>query len=304
MKRSIRRAVGLVIGLLLAAGLLGGCARLLERSYGVTEPYADRYWDSSAEDTLRAETYQDLVNSMLLLIEQKAEEGVIRCYDEAEEYQQALAARGEVRQETMLGSYLLKELRLNYEEGSGYSTVTCQMTYREDAEDISALMPISDSQSLVDLLRLAVREDYEKLAAHFTYEPPREDVISAVESLWQEICRSEMEEDALLAVDGDGMGAEPEGEDNTAPEDPDGNGPEDGSQEREAGPAEDGAPEGEAPADGEAPAEDGSVPEGESGGGTEPPPEEPVIEYPPCPWLIRFYPNQETAEIVEVLLKR
>ena len=28
-------------------------------------------------------------------------------------------------------------------------------------------MPISDSQSLVDLLRLAVREDYEKLAAHF-----------------------------------------------------------------------------------------------------------------------------------------
>lgn len=295
MRQSIRRAAGLAAGLLLTVGLLGGCARLLERSYSVTEPYADRYWDSSAEDTLRAETYQDLVNSMLLLIEQKAEEGVIRCYDEAEEYQQALLARSEVRQETMLGSYLLKELRLSYEGGSGYSTVTCQMTYREDAEDISALMPISDSQSLVDLLRLAVREDYEKLAAHFTYEPPREDVIAAVESLWQEICRSEMEEDALLSVDEDKAETEPEGEDNAA-QGPDGNGSEEGPQEGKAGPEEDAAPDGEAPAEGRSVPEDGS--------GEEPPPEDPVTAYPPCPWLIRFYPNQETAEIVEVLLKR
>ncbi|MDE6996266.1 MAG: hypothetical protein K2P04_00110, partial [Oscillospiraceae bacterium] len=29
---------------------------------------------------------------------------------------------------------------------------------------------------------------------------------------------------------------------------------------------------------------------------------EPVI-YPPCPWTVRFYPNQETAELVEILLK-
>lgn len=302
MRRSIRRAAGLAVGLLLIAGTLGGCARLLERSYGMTEPYADRYWDSSAEDTMRAETYQDLVNSMLLLVEQKAEEGVIRCYGEAEEYQQAVTARGEVRQETMLGSYLLKELQLSYEKGSGYSTVTCQMTYREDAEDIGALMSISDSQSLVDLLRLAVREDYEKLAARFTYEPPREDVIAAVESLWQEICRSEMEEDALLSADENEPEAGPEGEDGT--EAPGGNGSEEGSQEGEPEPEEESAPEGEAPAAGEAPAEDGTVPEGENGEGTEPPPEEPVIDYPPCPWSIRFYPNQETAEIVEVLLKR
>ena len=57
-------------------GLLSGCPALLERSYGVSEPYADRYWDSSAEDTLRVESYQDLVNSLLLLVEQRAEEGI------------------------------------------------------------------------------------------------------------------------------------------------------------------------------------------------------------------------------------
>lgn len=291
MKASIRRAAGLALCLVMTAGLLGGCARLLERSYGITEPYADRYWDSSAEDTLRAETYQDLVNSLLLLVEQKAEEGVIRCYGEAEEYEQVLAARREVRQETMLGSYLLKELQLDHEKGSGYSTVTCQMTYREDAEDLGALMPISDSQSLVDLLRLAVREDYEKLAAHFTYEPSREDVAAAVESLWQEICRSEMEELAALSVDEEvpEEGA-PEGEEGVVPEESGEGGAEAPPEEQEAAPPEEEAVDGEAA-------------EGEDGEAVEPPPEEPVIEYPPCPWSIQFYPNQETAEIVEVLLK-
>ena len=291
MKASIRRAAGLALCLAMTAGLLGGCARLLERSYGITEPYADRYWDSSAEDTLRAETYQDLVNSLLLLVEQKAEEGVIRCYGEAEEYEQVLAARREVRQETMLGSSLLKELQLDHEKGSGYSTVTCRMTYREDAEDLGALMPISDSQSLVDLLRLAVREDYEKLAAHFTYEPSREDVAAAVESLWQEICRSEMEELAALSVDEEVLEEGiPEGEEGVVPEESGEGGAEAPPEEQEA------APPSEEPADGEAP-------EGVDGEAAEPPPEEPVIEYPPCPWSIRFYPNQETAEIVEVLLK-
>ena len=291
MKASIRRAAGLALCLAMTAGLLGGCARLLERSYGITEPYADRYWDSSAEDTLRAETYQDLVNSLLLLVEQKAEEGVIRCYGEAEEYEQVLAARREVRQETMLGSYLLKELQLDHEKGSGYSTVTCRMTYREDAEDLGALMPISDSQSLVDLLRLAVREDYEKLAAHFTYEPSREDVAAAVESLWQEICRSEMEELAALSVDEEvpAEGA-PEGEEGVVPEESGEGGAEAPPEEQEDMPPEEEAVDGEAA-------------EGEDGEAAEPPPEEPVIEYPPCPWSIRFYPNQETAEIVEVLLK-
>lgn len=291
MKASIRRAAVLALCLAMTAGLLGGCARLLERSYGITEPYADRYWDSSAEDTLRAETYQDLVNSLLLLVEQKAEEGVIRCYGEAEEYEQVLAARREVRQETMLGSYLLKELQLDHEKGSGYSTVTCQMTYREDAEDLGALMPISDSQSLVDLLRLAVREDYEKLAAHFTYEPSREDVAAAVESLWQEICRSEMEELAALSVDEEVPEERiPEGEEGVVPEESGEGGAEAPPEEQEDMPPEEEAVDGEAAV-------------GEDGEAVEPPPEEPVIEYPPCPWSIRFYPNQETAEIVEVLLK-
>lgn len=283
MKSVFRKFYGILACLTVSACLLSGCAGLLERSYSVLEPYADRYWDSSAEDTLRAESYQDLVNSMLLLIEQHAEEGVIRCYGEVGEYPKALAARSEVQRETKLGSYLLKNFQLSFEEGVNYNTLTCKIIYRDDAEDVDSLMTLSDTQSLVDLLRLAVREEHEKLTALFAYDTPREDVIAAVESFWQELCRSEMEENAV-----------PDSENLPALED-DGNLMAVGETPPET--AGDPAPDAEEPED---------VPEDVLEVPDEALPlaqEDPPVVYPPCPWEIRFYPDQDTAEIVEVLLE-
>lgn len=283
MKSVFRKFYGLLACLTVSTCLLSGCAGLLERSYSVLEPYADRYWDSSAEDTLRAESYQDLVNSMLLLIEQHAEEGVIRCYGEVGEYPKALAARSEVQRETKLGSYLLKNFQLSFEEGVNYNTLTCKIIYRDDAEDVDSLMTLSDTQSLVDLLRLAVREEHEKLTALFAYDTPREDVIAAVESFWQELCRSEMEENAA-----------PDSENLPALED-DGNLMAEGENPPET--ADDPAPDAEEPED--VPEDAPEVPDEALPLAQEDPP----VVYPPCPWEIRFYPDQDTAEIVEVLLE-
>ena len=169
--------------------LLSGCTSLLERSYSVVEPYADRYWDASAEDTLRAESYQDLVNSLLMLIEEGAEDGVIRYYTAGDAYGLALQATQEVREETMLGSYLLEKITFTYQMmEEGVCTLTYEMVYREDAEDVDSLMVLSDSQSLVDLLRLAIREGHDKLTARFAYDMPREDVEAAVAAMWREVC--------------------------------------------------------------------------------------------------------------------
>ena len=302
MKRNLLRNAGQAACLLLAVCLLGGCAALLERSYSAAEPYVDRYWDSGAEDTLRAESYQDLVNSLLLLIEERAEEGIIRCYGDVGEYREAMAAREEVRTETTLGAYLLRDLRISHESGSNYSTVTCHMTYREDAEDIDAIMKLSDSQSLVDLLRLSVREERDKLTARFSYDTPREDVIAAVESFWQELCRAEQEEAAAASAEilpedvEDASGEEPENpeEAGEAEEPEDAEPAEEESGEETEPPAEEPSQEWEV--------RSGAPGEGEPGEG-EGPAEPPEEEFPPCPWRIQFYPNQETAEIVEVLLK-
>lgn len=255
-----------MLPLLMAACLaLSGCASLLERSYGSVEPYSDRYWDSGAADTLKAESYQDLVNSLLMLLEQRAEECVIRLYTEDREnaYELVLAANREVRNETVLGSYLLWSLTFSRERSENYDTLTYRMIYRKDAEDLDNIMTLSDSQSLVDLLRLAVREEHEKLTAQFVHDIPREEVEAAVETLWQELCAVEPEQT------------------------------EDAGQVMPSLPGEE--------AQGGAEADPGA----EAGALLDPDAQEvqtEPVEYPPCPWRIRFYPDLETAGIVEVLL--
>jgi len=287
LTRGALRLLPLALG---ACLLLGGCASLLERSYSTVEPYTNRYLDSSAADTLRAESYQDLVNSLLMLVEQQAEEGTIRCYGDANSYIQAQRARAEVRRETMLGSYLLRKLDFTYEHGTGYSTATYRMTYREGTENVSSIMTISDSQSLVDLLRLAVRENHEKLTARFVYNTPKSEVTAAVESLWLELCLGGTEEEGQEAFAEEGETLS-EGEASTEGEVP---------------------AEEEAPVEEEAPAEEKAPAEGKPAAGEEPipsgMPEEPdtvgelPLEVPDCPWTVRFYPDLDTANIVEILL--
>ena len=222
----------ILFSLLLAACLLplDGCAMLLERSYGGVEPYADRYWDPGAEDTLRAENYQELVNSLLMLVEQRAEEGVIRSYGEVDTSTQAWAAAREVRTDTLLGSYLLDGMTCTFESGGAYCTLTYHMTYRADTEDLDSVMTISDTQSLTDLLRLAVREEHPRLTAQFVYGIPREDVTAAVEALWQEL----VSDGAAEEPPEEGPEERPPAEqppESTAPEDPEGAAPAEGGQD-------------------------------------------------------------------------
>ena len=258
---------GLLPLALAACLLLCGCASLLERSYSTVEPYTNRYWDSSAEDTLRAESYQDLVNSLLMLVEQRAEEGVVRYSARTRSYNEVYSAVAEVRQKTALGSYLLHSMLFRYDAGEDDCTITVQIAYREDAEDVGSLMLLSDSQSLVDLLRLHLREEHQRLTAQFVYETERrEDVLAAVQGLWTEMCLEEQAKEE-----------EPPPEDVTAP--PEGADPLlETEPDVEADPPED-PPEEEpaAPAAGE-------------------------LEIPPCPWEVHFYPDTEYAGIVEIWL--
>ena len=90
---------------LMAAGclLLSGCSSLLDREYSTVEAHTSKYWESESADTLRAETYQDIVNDLLILIGQHTEEAQVRLYDYEDDTSVAddlERAAAEVKQET------------------------------------------------------------------------------------------------------------------------------------------------------------------------------------------------------------
>ena len=177
----------------------------------------------------------------------------------------------------MEGTYLLQSIQFTFEDGAGYGTAAFQIAYREDAEDLSSVMTLSDRQSLVDLLRLALREDHEKITARFTFDTPREAVAAAVESFWQELCREEMAVETALTA-----GPEAE-ESNEPPNEEEGDAPPE--EDQEAPPESERTepePSEEEPDGGET---DPDADEPESGEETgEPEPEPDPIVYPPCPW--------------------
>ena len=146
-------------------------------------------------------------------------------------------------------------------------------------------MSLSDTQSLVDLLRLAVRENHSTLTSRFINPVSQEAVNSAVESLWQELCAGE-----TGGEETDPPATETEPSDPEAAGDADADAPVE-QPDQQPSETEEIPPEGETPADGdpqeEVPAE---------------PVDPPVVDYPPCPWQIRFYPDPNRAEIVEILL--
>lgn len=305
----IKRAI---LPILIPCLLLTGCASLLERSYSSSEPYTDRYWDSGVEDTLKAENYQDLVNSLLILIEQHSDEVVIRYYapEDADPYAHAVGAKHEVQNDTILGSYLLESLSLSFTRGDGYCTLVYSMTYRPDAQDISSLMSLSDTQSLVDLLRLAVREGHTSLTAQFIAQVSREEIEKAVNLLWQELYLDELEASGALTPPGpDDSGKTETDETEGSTEGDTDVSAEDGSEnsaEASEEPSDPTTPDGtddtepsDVPSEGENSSEDSEH------GSDEPDiPEEPVIVFPPCPWKIIFYPNADHAEIIEIVLKQ
>ena len=64
---------------LCAALLLSGCG-LLQREYTRTSPHSATYYEGSRRDVLRAESYQDLVNDLLLLVGAHSESGTVWLY--------------------------------------------------------------------------------------------------------------------------------------------------------------------------------------------------------------------------------
>lgn len=167
--------------------LLTGCASLLERTYNTSEPHSSRLWESEAAGTLRAETYQDLVNDLMILVGQHAEEATLRLYNFNE--QTAIStmeqAALEVRQDSALGSYAVDYITYTGQAQRGYYELALQIGYRRTAEQVQALVSATGSEALYSLLEAALRGERTELVIRIGYWEAENDRTKVDETIAQ-----------------------------------------------------------------------------------------------------------------------
>lgn len=135
------------IGLALLAGALlwgTGCASLLERSYVSATAHVDYYYVPEEPSTLRAETYQGLVNAILYLVESYADTGTIRLYNYTGDVEADLAnACAEIRSEDPLGAYAVQDIRYDTTRIVTYYEVNLDLLYSRSAQEVEGIVPVT-----------------------------------------------------------------------------------------------------------------------------------------------------------------
>ena len=191
-----------VLTALCACLLLTGCASLLEREYTVVEPHSSKFWESEAAGTLRAENYQDIVNDLLLLIGQRAEQATIRLYNYDEDLsvgdvvEQAIT---EIRHETPMGAYAVDYITSSYQNQRGYYEISLQISYRRSAEQVQAVVNATSTEALASLLEAALNNGRSELAVRIGFW--RFDDVQRVETIVRAVRESQgIEEDTPWAV--------------------------------------------------------------------------------------------------------
>ena len=174
--------------LVLSLVFLTGCASLLDREYNTVEPHSSKFWESEAANTLRAETYQDLVNDLLILIGQHQESATVRLYnfeDDLTVTDTVERAAVEVQKETPLGAYAVEYITSTTQAQRGYYEINLQIGYRRTLEQIQTVVSATSAEAVYSLLESALNVGRTELAVRVGYwgTNSREQIDEAIRQL-------------------------------------------------------------------------------------------------------------------------
>ena len=152
--------------------LLTGCS-FLNRSYSNVSPHSAAYYESEDRSVLRAESYQDLVNDLLVIVQANGESGTIWLYTGPESLDAESAvsrACQEVQRETPMGAYAVDYMTYTVNEDAGtYSEIVLEIRYRRTPAQIAAIVHTTSVAALYDLLSAAADAGADALVMQVDY---------------------------------------------------------------------------------------------------------------------------------------
>lgn len=138
---------------------LSGCSSLLERDYLLLQPYEPVSSSAPGSTSLRAESYQDVVDAVRLLVAQGADQGLISLYNysSAQDVEDTLTrACLEVVQNDPLGAYAVDYIKHDYSLIVSYYEVNLTLAYRRTSEQVSSIVSVTGSSALQQELTRAL----------------------------------------------------------------------------------------------------------------------------------------------------
>ena len=177
-----------VFGLFAASVLLlTGCS-FLNREYSSIEAHSATYYESEDRSVLRAESYQDLVNDLLLLVTGHKEQGKIHlALTDTELDRETAMERAvlETQTETPLGAYAVDYI--TYTQNEDGSLIDVNIGYRRSTEQMAGIVRGNSIAALHNLLTAAVENGAEELVIQVGYfQGQTEEVAQIVEQVRQE----------------------------------------------------------------------------------------------------------------------
>ena len=139
-----------------------GCGDFLDREWYEVKDHSPTYYEGEGRDVLRADTYQDLVNNILILVGNHAESGTIWLYYAQEGLDAAEAAEKasrEVEKDTPMGSYAVSYIQYTVDDTArNYSENVVTIGYKRTEKEIINMVHATNVSALHDLLSDAAAE--------------------------------------------------------------------------------------------------------------------------------------------------
>lgn len=158
--------------------LLTGCSGLLVRTYSQVTPHNNTPVTTGNSSVLRVESYQELVNALLYLINQGVETGTVQMYNYPGDPEEDLSvACLEVAQEAALGAYAVDYIKYDLTTVVASYEARISITYRRTHQQVSAIVAATGPSAIRSELQEVLSVFGSEIALRISYFNEDEDYI-------------------------------------------------------------------------------------------------------------------------------